>query len=235
MRRNVRVGMVAGTVAMALTGVAQADFINFDESNFFSFENTGAAFSGTWTYTFIGGTSGTLQLVLSNDNSLTLAGAITAIAFNNPDGVTLGGFSYTQTGGDVEAFALDGAIPRPGSVGHFNSVYSVDGLMFTGAGSGMEGIEVGEEATFSWTVTSASASGLSVSNFLDFDLNDPDNPGGQFAMALKFKGLGPEDLSDTFVLIPLPAALPMGLVGLAGVAALRYRSRSARRKKPAMV
>ena len=231
--------MLAGAAVMTLAGAAQADNFSFDQDDFTSFGGTASFLTGTWDLT-----GSTLSLVLKNNNSLAVGGSITAIAFNIPVGVTLSGFTYFESGDYVgneatEGFFPDGGVPPPGNIGDFNTVQTVadtgDGnASFGGDGNGMRGIEAQETGTFTWTVSSGSPT--SVLEFLDFDLNHlplDDGIPGQFAFALKFKGIGPNDDSDVMALIPLPAALPMGLAGLAGLALVRHRSKSAPGKKPA--
>lgn len=239
--------MLAGAAVMTLAGAAQAGIMtsfSFDQSDFLSSENPSVVlFSGTWTYT--PGTTGTLELVLTNS---TANGFITAIAFNTPDGsgsgdVNLGAWSipaltseydeFFGFNGSEIPFANDGSISGHGFLGDFNQVYSVDGDQFGGAGGMQEGIEPGEIATFTWTVIDkddGDASNFSVLDFLNPELND----GKPYFMGVRFKELGDDgEGSEQLVLIPLPAALPMGLAGLAGLALVRHRSRSARGKKPA--
>ena len=220
MRRH-RAGTLAlaGAAALALSGVARADSVSFDSTTdpFIQFESSPGSFTGTWTYTGVNANSGTLTLGITNTTSVVPGGAITAIAFNKAAGTTV---SLSMVINDDETWAAATAIPPPNYVGNFDSVFTVGGAAFPAAGSGRRGVEVGEgEVTFTWAIN-ASGDGLTLSvvDFLDFENNSKG-----FGFVVKMKGIGPDDVSDTIGFVPLPAALPMGLVGLAGIVVLRRR------------
>jgi len=158
--------------------------------------------------------------MMNTTSGISPTGAITSLAFNTAVGTTL---TSTFLGmGDDEGpwFVAPGPTPPPGNIGTFDSVYTVDGAAYAGAGNGMEGIEVGETVTFEWAVA-ASGDGLtlSVHDFLDASLNS-----NGYGFAVKFNGLGSEDDSDSLVLVPLPLAVWAGAIGLVGVVAIRRRT-----------
>ena len=219
--------VLAGAAVFAVAGVAQANGItsvSYDSAidSFQSFEDTGASFTATWTYN---SKTATLTLSMMNTSATPDSGAITAIAFNDPNsplpppdsGPSLLTF-LGATGDDDGAWAEDGVTPPPNNIGNFNSIYTVDGTDYTGAGNGSTGIENGETVEFTWTTGAANAINLTVFDFLNRDLNTLG-----FGFAVKFKGIGPNGDSDQVVLVPLPMALPMGLAGLLGVVIFRRR------------
>ena len=236
MTRYVRVRMLVGAVVMTLSGVAQGDVLNFDQSSFQSFGNTGSTFTGTLTYFADFGPSfqGTLTLLLTNTDTLGLGGSITNIAFNCPDYVTMNSFVYTENGDFIgppvlgtEYFTADTAPTLPYAIGYFHNVYSVidnppgDGnRIWGGIGDGTRGIESGETGTFRWTISTETALSLSVNDFLY--PNDH-----YFGMALEFKGVGAGGDSDlmgmSMSVVPLPPAVWVGAMGLVGIAVLRRR------------
>ncbi len=220
--------VLAGAAVFSVAGVAQADHlttsVSYDStsSSFRSFENTGASFTATWTYD---AHEATLTLSLVNTSAGPYSGAITAVAFNDPNsplpppdsGPSLLTF-LGVSGDDDGAWAVGGVTPSPNNIGNFNSIYTVDGTDYTGAGDGMTGIENGETAVFTWTTGAADALSLTVFDFLNRDLNTHG-----FGFAVRFKGIGSEGDSDQIVLVPLPMALPMGLAGLLCVVIFRRR------------
>ena len=236
MRRYVRVRMLAGAVVMTLAGVAHGDILNFDQSSFQSFGNTGSTFTGTLTYFEDFGPSfqGTLTLVLTNTDTLGLGGSITNIAFNCAAYATMSSFVYTENGDFTgppvlgsEYFTADTAPTLPYDIGYFHNVYAVidnppgDGnRIWGGLGDGTRGIESGETGVFTWTITAETAIALSVNDFLY-----PNDHG--FAMALEFKGVGAGADSDLMGMavaaVPLPRAVWIGAMGLVGIAVLRRR------------
>ena len=55
-------------------------------------------------------------------------------------------------------------------------------------------------------------------DFLDLEANSLG-----YGWAVRFKGIGPDDESDSVVLVPLPPAVWFGAIGLLGVVVLRRR------------
>ena len=230
--------MLAGAVVMTLAGVAQGDFLSFDQSSFQSFGNTGATFTGTLSYASEPGPSfqGSLVLVLTNTDTFGLGGSITNIAFNCPEYVSMSSFVYTENGDFIgppvlgsEYFTADTAPTLPYDIGYFHNVYAVidnppgDGnRIWGGLGDGTRGIESGETGVFTWTITAETAIALSVNDFLY-----PNDHG--FAMALEFKGVGAGADSDLMGMamgvtaVPLPPAVWVGAMGLVGIVVLRRR------------
>ena len=170
-KREQRVQAVAGAAVLAVAGVAHANGITsvtYDSTDsntgtFKSFENTGASFTATWTYN---SKTDTLTLELINTSTGPDSGAITAIAFNDPGsplpppdsgpselnfvGVTWDKKGSNDNDGD---WFEDGVTPPPSNIGNFNSIYTVDGTDYTGAGAGDEGSEKDEIARCAWTIT----------------------------------------------------------------------------------
>ncbi len=231
--------MLAGAVVMTLTGVAQGSYlnfnhvVNFDQSSFQSFGNTGSTFTGSLTYFADIGPAfeGKLTLILTNTDTLGLGGSITGIAMNCPDYATMSSFVYSENGdfagnAATEYFTLDTQI-LPYHLGSFSTVYSVidnppgDGnRIWGGIGDGTRGIESGETGTFRWTISTETALSLSVADFLY--PNDH-----YFAMALEVKGVGAGAASDLMGMgvtaVPLPPAMWVGAMGLVGIVVLRRR------------
>lgn len=213
-----RIGMMrfgAVLAALAITATAVADMVVFDSTagGFFKFEGTDGELKATFDYD---SSTGELSLVLENTTTVPETGSITAFAFHRPDGFALS-FDITGPEDNDAPWLVDGVTPPPSSIGEFNAIYTVDGTDYTGAGDGMTGIEDFDGAvSYLWTVTGAGFDDLSVMDFLPF--NDKG-----YRAAFKMKGLGTDDGSDNLVVIPVPGAALLGVLGLSFTGWIRRR------------
>jgi hypothetical protein len=201
----------AATAAVGvLAGGAGAAIVPITSNSSLSTEGLGA-FTGTLDYSFLGGTTGKLDVTLTNTTAAATGGYITAFMFRPPE--ELGAFGCTLTASD---FAAMTNIPAGASGSPF------PGSWIGGAGTGGSwlaggapggGIGVGQTGTFSFTITGANASLLTSDSFVSGDLvSDP------YAFIVRFRGMndGGSDKVPAYEL-PAPGALALlGAVGMCG-------------------
>ncbi len=211
MTRNV---MASLAVLGLSAGVAFADSVNIQGVIASSTEQTGATYSGSLEYTFIGGSMGELKVSLTNDTPASVGGFLTGFLFR-ADAVTGTGL----TSANPSAFLSTGA--GSGSpFGTFDGGAALGGS-FLGGGSPTSGLAVGQSGMFMFSITSATASSISAADFLG-SLAAP-------GFVVRFRGLldGGSDKvpggPGVDVVVPLPGAGALAAAGLAFVGLRRRR------------
>jgi MYXO-CTERM domain-containing protein len=203
-------------VAVVLGPCASSDaaIVPITSNTALSTEGLGA-FIGSLNYTFLGGTTGTLDVTLTNTTDASIGGYITAFMFRPPP--ELGAFSSSLTS---SSFAAMTDIPAGSSGSPFT------GSWIGGAGTGGSwlaggapggGIGIGQTGMFSFTITGANASMLSSDAFVSGSLvSDP------YAFIVRFRGLE-NGGSDKVPANELPAPGAIALLSLAGLGSGRRR------------
>ncbi len=207
--KSTRMVVRAVALSAALSAGASAGLINIMSDVGDTVGDAGVTFTGTVDYIFNGGTSGTLNVSLTN-TSATLGGLITGFVFNAGDsGVTA---SLTSTN-----FPLFVNLVNPNGA-PFGSPFvggAALGGNFEGGGNPNNGIGLGQTGNFVFAVNGANAGVIDSSTFLTgpYDFN----------FIVRFRATnGPQGSSKapaTFV--PAPGAASLALAGLA--AGLRRR------------
>lgn len=187
---------------------ALADIINISGDVGNSTEQTGATFSGTISYLFNGGSSGTAVISLINETPPAVGGFLTGFVFNIDS--TDGAASATLTSASNPLF-LDTGSESAAPFGMFDAGAAL-GANWLGGGSPTGGLAVGQTGSFTFSVIAADTSSLSASSFL----NGPN----EFNFAVRFRGLtgGGSDK----VPVPAPASLAAVVLG-GGIATRRKR------------
>jgi MYXO-CTERM domain-containing protein len=173
------------------------------------------AFVGTLNYTFLGGTTGTLDVTLTNTTDASIGGYLTAFMFRPPP--ELGAFGCSLTSSSVAAMtnipAGSGGSPFPGS---WIGGAGTGGSWLAGGAPG-GAIGVGQTGMFSFTITGANASMLSSDAFVSGSLvSDP------YAFIVRFRGME-NGGSDKVPANELPAPGAIALLSLAGLGQGRRR------------
>lgn len=197
---------VAGLAAVV--GLAQADVVNIAGSVGNSAELSGATFAGTLDYTYLSGSAGTLVVSLMNSSASGVGGFLTGFVFNIASSDV--GASATLTAGNNANF-LNTGIESAAPYGTFMAGAAL-GADWLGGGSPVNGIAVGDTATFTFAVSALDASALSAASFMNGD-ND-------FNFLVRFRGLD-NGGSDKVPGVPAPGV--MALLGLGGVLSTRRR------------
>ena len=200
----------AATVAFAcMCGTASADvFFGGDVGS--SASQTGATYSGTIAYEFVGGSVGELTITLTNDTSASVGGYITAMAFrfDSADTAAWTSLISSSVAGLTNTGTVNGA-----PFGTFSGGAGTGG-QFEGGGKPSNGIAPGASATFVWAIHASDAASMSDLSFA--------NAITQPSLVARFRGLadgGSDKVPATFV----PAPASVALVGFAGLAASRRR------------
>jgi len=186
------------------------------------------SFSGTFEYTAIDDTSGTVDIVLNND-SLT-AGFITAFLFNIPLGADVDSAILTSSDldflliGDADSFA-NGEDGNPN--GQFDIGASTGGG-YEGGGSPLLGIAQGFSATFSFALTGTGLGALTADSFLTTLSVPPGDGAGAEDFVVRFRGFpdnGSDKVPNDGGTPPVPEPGTLSLLGL-GLASLAVRRRA---------
>ena len=193
------------------------------------------SFSGTFDYTAINATSGTVEIVLNND-SLT-AGFLTAFLFNIPTGADVSSAILTPTDPDFALLgAASGAFPdisfnngENGSpFGHFDIGSASGGGDFSGGGAPNLGVAQFGSASFSFALTGTGLGALTAQDFLS-TLSVPPGAGeGVQGFVVRFRGFpdnGSDKVPNGGEPPPIPEPGTLSLVGL-GLASLAARLRA---------
>jgi hypothetical protein len=207
-------------LVLALAAPAGAATVYFDADPTASTEGLGD-FTGSLGFT-VDGAIGTLLVTLTNTTDADLEGYIT-------------GFVFNIDGEDATATLIDSTYDRfqqgdlsASPYGTYESG-AVLGGKFLGGGSPRFGISVNETAVFTFLVEGPGATSLSSSSFI--------SPNGSNELIVRFRGLANDD-SDKVVaavmrlpdpaVVPLPPAVMLGALGLAGIVVGRRRARATR-------
>lgn len=202
------------TGMLALTTTARADMISIVADTAHSTEGIGD-FTGTIDYSF-DGVVGNLVITLTNTSPGDTH--ITAFIFNIEG--TLSDADLVSSTHPFEDAAESNGAP----FGGFEAGAGLYGA-FLGGGNPNPGIDVGETGTFIFEVTGLDASSLTAASFLAGD--------DDFNFIVRFRGGNVQSDKVPAVMlggevIPLPAPLALGLVGLIGAAAGSRRLRRGR-------
>lgn len=206
------------SACMALS--ASADMVPITDNTAASTEGLGR-FTGTVAYTFLGGSSGRLDVSLTNTTDASLGGYITAFMFRTSPSVgTVTSMLSTWDNG------LDTNIPASTSGAPWDGTGSwIGGAGLTSSwlagGSPVNGIAVGQTGNWSFAITSASASMLTAVSFVANTINTD-----TYAFIVRMRGLTLPDGSDGSDKIPARDLPAPGAVALLGLASLVSRRRS---------
>ena len=177
------------------------------------------AFIGTLDYTYLGGTSGKLDLTLTNTTAPSIGGFITAFMFRTSE--QFGPVSASLTASDYAAMtnipAGASGSPFPGSwIGGAGT-----GGSWLAGGSPGGGVAIGSTGHWSFSITSANANMLTSDAFVSGNLiSDP------YAFIVRFRGMERQPGGDDSDKVPanqLPSPGAAALIGLSGLWARRRR------------
>lgn len=206
---------VAAAAALAAAPSSQAAVTTAQYAPCESTEGYGD-FLATVTYTYAGGTTASLSILLANTTPLALGGYVTAIALNPGPGVT----SMSFVGCTSAAFqGLAGPVSAP-PFGSF-MIGAALGSSWTGNGNGggqaSTGIAAGmsETFTFSMAGSAAALAALDAETVL---------AAGCDAMAIRFRGGAVNDWSDKVTGQALPAPGTVAVVALSALGRRRRRA-----------
>jgi hypothetical protein len=168
------------------------------------------SFRAELTYSYTGGTSATVSIMLTNDVDPSLGGYITAIALRPNE--TASGLSFVSS--SSAAFLNIAAPVSAPPYGTFTAGAGLNGS-FLGGGNPSAGIATGSSRTFTFTMT-GSASALAA---LDAETALSQN---SYGMVVRFRG-GQGGWSDKVVGCALPAPGALALLGAVGILPTRRR------------
>jgi hypothetical protein len=186
------------------------------------------SFSGTFDYTAIDDTSGTVDITLNND-SLT-AGFITAFLYNIPGTADVTGATLTSSDGDFVLLGDDDSFDNGESGSPFGQfdIGATTGSSFEGGGNPALGIPQGGSATFTFTLTGTGLGSLTSADFLSTLSVPPGAGSGTEDFVVRFRGF-PDNGSDKVPNGPVPEPGTLSLIGL-GIASLAARRRARAQK-----
>ena len=211
------------TLALAATAciaaAAGAAVVPITSNASLSTEGLGA-FTGTLDYTYLGGTSGKLDVTLTNTTAASIGGFITAFMFRTSEQYGLVSASLTASDHAAMTNILAGTSgsPFPGSwIGGAGT-----GGSWLAGGSPNGGVAIGSTGHWSFSITSANASILTSDAFVSGDLISD-----SYAFVVRFRGMeqqpGGAD-SDKVPANQLPAPGAAALIGLSGLLVRRRRA-----------
>ncbi len=175
-----------------------------------STESTGSNYSGTLSYSHIGGSIGELTITVTNETPALIGGRLTAVIFRFD--TTDGSASTLLTSSSVAGMTNTGTV-NGAPYGTFMGGAGTGG-QFEGGGSPANGLAIGATGTYVWKITASDAALLTDSSFT--------NAANQPSLLARFRGLadgGSDKVPGEFV--PAPASL--ALAGFAGLVASRRR------------
>jgi hypothetical protein len=210
-----RSATMACLAAACIGAAAQAAIVPITSNSSLSTENLGK-FIGTLNYTFLGGTTGNLNVSLTNTTPSATGGYITAFMFRPPP--ELGAFTSVLTASDIASMSnipagASGA-PFPGSwLGGAGT-----GGSWLAGGSPTGAVAIGQTGNWSFTITGANASQLTSDSFVSGDkVSDP------YAFIVRFRGMN-NDGSDKVPANQLPSPGAVALLGISGFLSRRRRA-----------
>lgn len=201
---------VAVAAASCLVRPATADLVSIASNAPASAEGLGA-FVGSLQWDYLGGSSGSLTVSLTNTSAPANGGYITSFLFRTAQDPALSGSLVTSSDADFLDIGFGEAAPP------FSGIWSGGaglGGTFLGGGSPVPGLGVGSSGTFVFAITSSAASTLSASSFL----------GTTYDFVVRFRGFNNGGSDKTpGQLVPAPGAA----IVLLGAAARGRRRRDA--------
>lgn len=213
-------GGCAFVLSALVASAAAADTINFAGSDITT-EGI-AAFTGSMSWSYSGGGSGTLTVSLNNDSPTSNGGYLTGFAFN----VASGAFSLSLCGAPNASWQLvQNASGSP--FGSFDWGAAIGGD-WLGGGNPSPGIAAGDSASFTFCVDGADSvlSALSASSFFDGDCTCEPGEENRYPFAARFRGFN-NGMSDKVVacppVVPVPMPVALAAAGLLGVGFMRRR------------
>lgn len=211
---TLRNATLASLASAAVALAASADMVPITDNTAASTEGLGR-FTGTVAYTFLGGSSGRLDVSLTNTTDASLGGYITAFMFRTqPSAGTVTSMLSTWDNN------LDTNIPAGTSGSPWNATGSwIGGAGLTSSwlagGSPEDGIGVGQTGNWSFAITSVNASMLTAVSFVANTINTD-----TYAFIVRMRGMtlpSGADGSDKIPARDLPAPGAAALIGLAGI------------------
>jgi hypothetical protein len=234
-----------GTATLVLAGMLGALILAPSSANAVPIAIFGTgdlgSFTGTFDYTPLGDTSGTVSVSLTNTSPPATGGYITAFVFNIPFPGVVTAAPLTSTDAD---FATIGGPPPPPAddfadsvngapVGQFDIGASTGGS-FEGGGAPSAGLGVGAFETFDFALTGTGLGSLTPLDFLT-TLSVPPGAGeGLESFVVRFRGFDVVEGDDSDKVpadfevenaIPEPGTALLLSLGLASLAARQLRSR----------
>jgi PEP-CTERM motif len=193
--------------------------------------NSLGSFTGSFDYTPIDATHGTVDIVLNN-TSATL-GYITAFVFNLPDGSTVSAAPLDSSDDDFDLGQLGGPTFNNSENGSPFGQFDIGGSTgggFQGGGMPSLGIASGFGASFSFALTGTGLGALTPASFLSTLSVGPGDGAGNTAFLVRFRGFDEGAGSDHVPLdngapIPEPGTMILLGLGLATLSARRLNSR----------
>jgi len=187
------------------------------------------SFTGTFDYTAINDSSGTINIALFNTSPAANGGSLTGFVFNIPlpgdvtaAPLTSSDADFDEIGGPAFDDSVNGA-----PFGNFD-IGASTGNGFEGGGSPAFGIAAGSMGTFSFALTGTGLGGLTALDFLS-TLSVPPGAGeGVQSFVVRFRGFEDEGSdkvpADFGTPIPEPGTVLLLSLGLASLSARRLRS-----------
>lgn len=211
------------TLALAATAciaaAASAAIVPITSNSSLSTEGLGA-FTGTLDYTYLGGTSGKLDVTLTNTTAASIGGYITAFMFRTSEQYGLVTASLTNSD-----YAAMTNIPAGASGSPFPGTWiggAGTGGSWLAGGSPNGGVAIGATGHWSFSITSANANILSSDAFVSGDLISD-----AYAFVVRFRGMAMQPNGSDSDKVPanqLPAPGAAALIGLSGLLVRRRRA-----------
>jgi hypothetical protein len=219
-----RLAFAAAVFALSVAGAAsvQAALVPIAGNTAASTEGLGN-FSGSLDYVATNATTATLTVELTNTSAVANGGFITAFVLNNPGNLITSVTLSTATGVDT-LLGLGNNNIGAAPFGQFDFGASSGGG-FEGGGNPNVGVGVGVTGTWTFTFAGSNLDTLTTQSFLNELSVGPGIGGGPQFMVVRFRGFN-DGGSDKVPAVPVPAAVPLFLSGLAAVTFLARRKAS---------
>ncbi|MBX3380164.1 MAG: hypothetical protein KF805_08705 [Phycisphaeraceae bacterium] len=208
-KTHVIVTTIAAGVAVGICSTSQAALISIGGLSSSSTEHLGL-FTGSLNYTFQSGTTGLLQVTLTNTSPVAGGGFLTGFVFNIASADSQA--SATLTSASNSAFK-NAPSQNAAPFGTFKAGAAL-GANWSGGGSPNGGIAVGSTANFTFTVSASDASALTSSSFAAASGGDD--------FAVRFKGFA-NGGSDKVLGAMVPAPGGAAALAFAGLLVARRR------------